>query len=62
MINEIWISDDCNACGICEDICPEVFKIKDMACLIEGVDFSDFELEIMEATESCPVIAIDYFI
>ena len=28
-ITEIKISDDCIACGNCESVCPEVFKVNE---------------------------------
>lgn len=33
-IKKVWIEEGCTACGICEDICPEVFKLKDEATVI----------------------------
>lgn len=57
---KIWIEEGCTACGICEDICPEVFKLKDEATVIEGVNYSDYEEKIKEAAESCPVEVIKY--
>jgi ferredoxin len=59
-IKKVWIEEDCTACGLCEDICPEVFKLKDRATVIEGVDYSSFEAKIKEAAESCPVEVIKY--
>ena len=26
---EVRINDECSACGVCEDICPEVFELGD---------------------------------
>ena len=59
-IENVWIEDGCTACGLCEDICPEVFKLKDLATIIEGVNFSAYEEGIIEAAESCPVEVIKY--
>jgi ferredoxin len=59
-IKRVWITDGCTACGLCEDICPEVFKLEDQATVIEGVNFSDYEDPIVEAAESCPVEVIKY--
>ncbi len=52
--------EGCTSCGLCEDICPEVFKLKDEATVIEGVNYSEYEMKIKEAAESCPVEVIKY--
>ncbi len=59
-ITKVWVEEDCIACGVCESICPEVFKIEDIAVAIEGVNYSDYEDEIKESAESCPVEVIFY--
>jgi len=43
-----------------EDSCPEVFKVKEVATVIEGVDYSAFEEKIKEAAKGCPVDVIKY--
>lgn len=60
VIKKVWIEEGCTACGLCEDICPEVFKVEDVANVIEGVNFDDYEEQIKEAAESCPVEVIKY--
>ena len=59
-IKKVWIEDGCTSCGLCEEICPEVFKIKDEATIIEGVYYSHFSEAIKEAADSCPVEVIKY--
>ena len=59
-IKKVWIEEGCYACGLCEDICQEVFKLEDVAIVIEGVDLSNYEDKIKEAAESCPVEVIKY--
>jgi ferredoxin len=59
-IKKVWIDEGCTACGLCEEICPEVFNVEDTATVIEGVNYSDFEEKIKEAAESCPVEVIKY--
>ncbi len=59
-ITMVWIEDGCTSCGLCEDICPEVFRLEDIAVVIEGVNFSDHEAGIIDAAESCPVEVIKY--
>jgi ferredoxin len=59
-IKKVWIEEGCTACGLCEDICPEVFKMEDIATVIEGVNYADYGETIKEAAESCPVEVIKY--
>ena len=54
-ITKVWIEEGCIACGLCENICPEVFKLKDEATVVEGVKYSEYEKKIKEAAESCPI-------
>ena len=59
-MNKVWIEEGCSACGLCVDICPEVFKLEDVATIIEGVNYSDYDEKIKEAAESCPIEVIKY--
>jgi ferredoxin len=58
-VNKVWIEDGCTACGLCEEICPQVFKLEDVAT-VNDVDFFDYSAGIKEAAESCPVEVIKY--
>jgi ferredoxin len=59
-IKKVWIEEGCTACGLCEEISPDVFIVEDEAIVIEGVNYSDFEEDIIEAAESCPVEVIKH--
>lgn len=59
-IKRVWIEEGCTACGLCEEICPDVFKVEDEAKVIDGADYNAFEAGIKEAAESCPVEIIKY--
>lgn len=59
-IKSVWIEEDCIACGTCEGICRQVFEVTDRSRVNEGVNLSDYESEIKEAAESCPVSVIKY--
>lgn len=59
-ITKVWIEEGCTACGMCEDTCPEVFKVKDEATIIEGVDYAKYEKKIKEAADNCPVDVIKF--
>jgi len=58
-IKKVWIDEDaCTGCGLCEDTCPEVFEINDVAVVKEDADFGNHEEEIKQAVEECPSEAI----
>jgi ferredoxin len=59
-IEKIWIEEGCTACGLCEEICPAVFKQEELATVLTGVSYVDYEAKIKEAAESCPVEVIRY--
>ena len=59
-IKKVWIEDGCTACGLCEDICPEVFRVEDTAIVNEDVNLADFDGKIREAADNCPVEVIKY--
>lgn len=50
----------CIACGLCVEICPEVFRMGDDDLAEVWVDEVPEELEgnVMESLESCPVSVI----
>ena len=49
----------CTGCGICVDVCPEVFEMGETVSIVK-VDAVPKELEVKarEAAEGCPVEAI----
>ncbi|MCF8227040.1 MAG: ferredoxin [Bacteroidales bacterium] len=59
-ITKVYIEEGCTACGLCEDLCPDVFEMPDEAEVIENADLSSNEDCIKEAAESCPVEIIKY--
>ena len=59
-ITRVWIEEGCISWDMSEDSCPEVFKVKEVATVIEGVDYSAFEEKIREAAKGCPVDVIKY--
>ena len=52
--------DGCIGCGLCEEICPEVFHIADdgLAQVILDEVPEDVEDEALEAADSCPTQVI----
>ena len=59
-ITMVWMEEGSTSCGLCEEICPEVFKLEEQAVVIEGVNYSDYENKIKEAAESCPAEVIKF--
>ena len=60
-IKKVWIEEGCISCGLSEDNCSEVFKLKDgRATVLENVDYSGLEGKIIDAAEGCPVEVIKY--
>ena len=44
-ITSVWIAEGFISLGMSDDICPEIFKVKEVATVIEikGVCYSGFE-------------------
>ena len=60
-IKKVWIEEDCTACELCVDTCPDVFEMGDeTAQVIPGADLEANEDCIREAAESCPVEVIKF--
>jgi ferredoxin len=57
---KVTVNDECIGCGLCESTCSDVFAIND-----DGVaeviidDAEDYEDEVNEAIDNCPVSAIE---
>jgi len=54
------VDDSCIGCGLCEDVCPEVFELRDdgLAQVIVNDIPEQAEGCAQEAADSCPVDAI----
>lgn len=60
-IKKVWIEEGCISCGICDATAPEVFEIGEETALVkEGVNYNEYEDQIVEAAEQCPVEVIKY--
>ena len=59
-ITKVWIEEGCTVCNLCEDTAPDVFEVTDDSCTVKDVDFNEYEDEIKEAAEDCPVEVIKY--
>ena len=57
---EVKVNDECSACGICEDVCPEVFELGDEIAEVKVSPVpAELEEKVREAAEECPVEAIE---
>jgi ferredoxin len=53
------VTDDCTACGLCINMCPEVFEMGDSIAEVKvDVVPEAAEDDCREAAENCPVDAI----
>lgn len=51
--------DGCTGCGVCEDICPDVFRMDDDGLAEAYGDVTEDNLdEAKDAADSCPVEVI----
>ena len=56
---KVHIEDNCTACGLCVDTCPEVFAMGDsLAEVIEEEVPAELEELVQQAADECPVEAI----
>ncbi len=58
-IKKVWVTEDCTACELCVELCPEVFSLEDdIAVVNKDANLNIYEEKIKEAAEECPVEAI----
>ena len=51
--------ETCIGCGLCAEICPEVFEINDDKAIVKGNEVpKEVTSTCREAAESCPLEAI----
>lgn len=55
----VRIEDNCTACGLCVDTCPDVFEMGDEIAqvIVEEVP-AEMEDAVQQAADECPVEAI----
>ena len=60
-ISKVWIEDECTLCGVCEDLCPEIFVMGDETTeVVAGAKLADSTDCIIDAANNCPVEIIKY--
>ncbi|MGI6295465.1 MAG: ferredoxin [Armatimonadota bacterium] len=57
---KVSIKDDCISCGLCAEICPDVFEMPDDGIAVVKVDVvpDGLEDQVQEACDSCPTESI----
>jgi ferredoxin len=56
---KVRITEDCIACGLCVDICPDVFEMGEQFAQVKNGSDPDKHKEMVnQAAEECPVSAI----
>ncbi|HPY83221.1 MAG: ferredoxin [Bacteroidales bacterium] len=49
------IEEGCIACGLCEEICPDVFEMIDLAEVKPDADVDSNIDDVQRAVDECPV-------
>jgi ferredoxin len=53
------VSEECVSCGLCVDICPDVFEMGTEYAQVKMTSIpAKFETAVRQAAEECPVSAI----
>lgn len=53
------ITDACVSCGLCVDICPDVFEMGDEYAQVKVDQIPEkFEKDVQQAADECPTSAI----
>lgn len=56
---QVRVNDDCIGCGLCANICPEVFTMTDDGVSQAVGDADQNSNGVLESAEACPVNAIE---
>lgn len=59
-MKKIIIEPGCIACGTCEFIAPQLFKVTDRSRVQPDANITDNEQALLKAVTSCPVSVIKY--
>ena len=51
----VTVQPGCISCGTCQVVCPEVFEVKGISRVKQGVDAEKYCQQIEEAASMCPV-------
>ncbi|HET6203605.1 MAG TPA: ferredoxin [Planctomycetota bacterium] len=60
MIRAVRVLPTCIGCGVCEEVCPDVFRCGRKARVVGGPeDFAVWEETLLGIADLCPVMAIE---
>jgi ferredoxin len=60
-VKKVWIEEGCTVCGVCADLCPDVFVLgDDSSKVIDGANLASFSDAIIDAARNCPVDIIKF--
>jgi ferredoxin len=60
-VTKVWIEDGCTVCGVCSDLCPDVFVMGDeTSSVIAGANLAANTDCIKDAATNCPVEIIKF--
>jgi ferredoxin len=59
-IKKVWMEEGCTSCGLCADVCPDVFEMQDIAVVKNDADYAANNEGIKDAADGCPVEIIKY--
>ena len=56
------VNDNCIGCGVCAELCPDVFRLEDdgLSHVIDDPKDESIRTLAEQALESCPVAAIEH--
>ncbi len=60
-VTHVGITEGCIICGLCEDVCPQVFCVRDESAVVRqsAEKFYESQAEkIIQAANECPVAVI----
>jgi ferredoxin len=57
----VIVEEECIACGTCEEICPEVFRVNESLGFAQVINPDGApEEKVQEAMDNCPVLCIHW--
>lgn len=61
-VRGVRILNGCISCGLCEDLSPQVFRVRDTGCIVRASAenfYGSCSAQILQAAKECPVEVIE---
>jgi ferredoxin len=61
-VRRVRIKNGCINCGLCEDLSPQVFRVRDTGCEVRASAenfYGSCSAQILQAAKDCPVNVIE---